>query len=466
MIAAYGRFLGGEINLAQKKQESIKLEEINEMEKLKDEFIFIVSHELRSPITAIRGYLEILTKEYSSSLNQKTKAVLQKAFSTSNKLSNLVTLLLEMARLETGNIHFFVQKVSIKDSLGRVLYNMEIDIEQKNIDMRVKIPPNLQAKIDQERLEEILSIIIENAVVYTPEFGRVDVVAKKAKENIELTVADNGVGISEERKERLFEKFYTEKTGVGHSTIKSINIGMYVVRELISRMGGEIKVESKVGQGTKFFMKIPATDKYPIKAIIFDAGGVLFNSATSLFSEPINYITRISGAPKEKVNKVYREVIKEYESHKVDKEGLWTEITEKLGVKLPYSGQDPIAYGFKKFKADKEVLALINKLKLNYKVALVSNANAVEASTPQAQSLYKEFDEVVLSFKIGERKPHPKIYTTVFDRLGVKSEESVFVDNTLENVEEAKALGMKGILFKNANQLKEDLKKVGVIVKV
>ena len=258
LIAAYGRFLSREISIAQKRQEEIKLEELNEIEKLKDEFIFIVSHELRSPITVIRGYLELLTKVSPHKLNKEINSILLKAFSTSNKLANLVTLFLEIARLETGKVRYYIQEVTIRKSLDRVKYNIAGDVEQKSIEFVDNIPDELKVKFDAERLEEILSILIDNTLEYTTESETVVISAKRVKTGVEIKIEDHGVGISDEKKAKLFEKFYMEKSGFGEYSIKAVNIGMYVVKELLSKMGGDISVESEVGKGTTMTVFLPA----------------------------------------------------------------------------------------------------------------------------------------------------------------------------------------------------------------
>lgn len=466
LISAYGRYLVGEIQVTKKSEEEIKIEEVREIEKLKDEFIFIISHELRTPITVIRGYLELLIDGAVGKIDSNSKAVLEKAFSTSSNLSNLVSILLEAARLETGRISFIIQDNFMEKSLERVKYNFDGEIRRKNLDLDIKVPKTLKVKVDIERLEEILNIIVGNAVRYTPEFGKIEISAKEKSGQVSLVISDNGLGMTQERKDRLFEKLYTERTGLGDKVIKGINIGMYVVKQLLLKMDGDIDVETKVGEGTKFTILLPSSKDVPVKAIVFDAGGVLFNSAESLFSEPIKYVAKISGKPRKVVDEAYREVIREIESREVDKESFWNLLTTKLGVAISYSVQDPIAEGFKKFKKDTGVLGIVSRLKPKYKVALVSNANAIEAATKEVSSIYREFDEVVLSFKIGVRKPHPKIYQTIFDRLKVKPEETVFIDNSPTNIEEAKKLGMKAILFKNVNQLRSELAKVGVDIKV
>ena len=112
-------------------------------------------------------------------MDTKIKSILDKAFITSNKLAGLVSLLLEVARLETGKIKFYIQSVSVKESLDKVYYNLKSELKEKNISLSSKIPGDFRAKVDGERLEEILSIIIENSINFTPEFGKVEITSEK-----------------------------------------------------------------------------------------------------------------------------------------------------------------------------------------------------------------------------------------------------------------------------------------------
>jgi putative hydrolase of the HAD superfamily len=199
-----------------------------------------------------------------------------------------------------------------------------------------------------------------------------------------------------------------------------------------------------------------------IKAIIFDAGGVLFNSKEALFNGPIEHISKITGKPSDVADKAYRETIKECESKEVDEKYLWEDLINRLGLKIPFTGQNPIAEGFKRFKFTEGITSLIQQLKPRYKLAIVSNANAVEEKIARPLSLYDQVHVVVLSYQVGVRKPDPKIYKEAFKRLEVNPSEVVFVDDTPENVEEARELGMVGVLFESTEQLKQELSKVGV----
>ena len=134
-------------------------------------------------------------------MDTKIKRILGKAFITSNKLAGLVSMLLEVARLETGKINFYIQSISVKESLDKVYYNLKSELKEKNISLSSKIPGDFRAKVDGERLEEILSIIIENSINFTPEFGKVEITSEKKEGEIKIKVADNGVSISHVKKD-------------------------------------------------------------------------------------------------------------------------------------------------------------------------------------------------------------------------------------------------------------------------
>ena len=111
--------------------------------------------------------------------------------------------------------------------------------------------------VDKERLEEILGIVIENAAVFTPEFGKILISTQSTDKHILLSISDTGVGIPEEVKSKIFDKFYTENTKTGEAKLKGYGIGLYVSKQLLLRMGGDISVESIVGRGTTFTLHLP-----------------------------------------------------------------------------------------------------------------------------------------------------------------------------------------------------------------
>ncbi len=257
LVTALGRFLITELTVINKRQEQLKIEQLQQLDKIKDEFVFIIAHELRSPITAIRGYLELINTDTKVKIEDNLKNLLNRSFSTANKLATLVSLLLEVARIETGKISFYFQKIDLKDSIDFVLSSMRKDIEGKEIQLTINVPTENLILIDKERLEEILVILIENAIQFTPEYGKILISSQISDKHVLLSVADSGVGIPDDMRNKLFEKLYTENTNTGDVKIKGYGIGLYVAKQLLLRMSGDISFESVLGKGTTFTLKLP-----------------------------------------------------------------------------------------------------------------------------------------------------------------------------------------------------------------
>ncbi|MDP2671728.1 MAG: HAMP domain-containing sensor histidine kinase [bacterium] len=255
LVASYGRLLSSEVSNSKKKEEDVKIEQLEEVSKLKDEFVFIISHELRSPITAIRGYLELLLNE--SSVKAAANAKLSKAFYTANKLANLVSLLLEVSRLETGKIRFYIQTINVKKTVEDALKGISTDAKEKKIDLVVSVPANYQVSVDPERLIEILTILVENAVRFTPEYGRVKIGSQRSLSRLTLSVEDSGAGISDEVKKHLFDKLYTQATN--DKEIKGLGLGLYVAKSLMKAMKGDLEVKTARRKGTTFTLIFPTT---------------------------------------------------------------------------------------------------------------------------------------------------------------------------------------------------------------
>ncbi len=258
LVTAYGRLLAKEVNISKEKEEKTKVEQIEEVSKLKDEFVFIISHELRSPITAIRGYLELIMTDPRSKKVPGFEPVVAKAFFTANKLASLVSLLLEISRLETGKIKFYIQKVNLAEAVRLTMHGLSTDIESKHVNVIVEIPGEYEVFVDNERLIEILSILIENAVSFTPEFGKVRLVASRNLGGVSLSIEDDGIGIPKEVASQIFDKYFDTKDSVKKEA-KGLGLGLYATKELLKAMRGEISVKSALGKGTTFTLSFPTS---------------------------------------------------------------------------------------------------------------------------------------------------------------------------------------------------------------
>ncbi len=238
---------------------------IKEVDEMKDEFISMTSHELRAPITGIRGYLQMILDGSFGTLPKEAEEKLKMVSEESDRLHDLVEDLLEVSRIEQNRIEMNIVSINIGDSINSVEKTFEKQISDKGLQLDLHLHddlPNVSA--DESRIKQVLVNLISNAVKYT-EKGTITVTAEfvSGKEDmVKVKVSDTGIGMSAKNRERLFEKFYrvqNEKT----DKITGTGLGLWITKELVHLMGGEIYVDSIEGTGTQvtLMLKIINQDK-------------------------------------------------------------------------------------------------------------------------------------------------------------------------------------------------------------
>jgi len=262
LVATYGIFLAKESQEAYASASVAAVEKEKSVNKLKDEFLFIISHELRGPITAIRGYLELFLTGPAAKIGGQVKDLATSAFRQSDRLDNLIIQLLDLSRLETGKLRLSSETFELNSFLKEVLDKARQQAEEKKIEL-IFTPSKGTVPVfaDKERTREVVLNLIENALKFTGEFGKIWVWNEFREGVVYVSVADNGVGISDKDLPQLFEKFYKP---VGHLTEleqveaeKSVGLGLFLTKNLVEKMGGKIFVESQLGKGSKFTFTLP-----------------------------------------------------------------------------------------------------------------------------------------------------------------------------------------------------------------
>lgn len=220
-------------------------------EQLKDEFIGLVSHELRTPMTVITGSLRTATSEGISP--EDKESLLQNAIEGADSLSAITENLLELSRHQAGRLQLHNEAVYIPDIARRVVDRLKSRAEGRTfrLDFPDRLPP---VQADPIRVDRILYNLLENAVKYSPDKSVIKVFARKEKKNIVTGVTDRGIGISNENQGRLFELF--ERLG-NSSRVQGLGLGLVVCKRLVEAQGGQIRVESEVGQGSTFYFTLP-----------------------------------------------------------------------------------------------------------------------------------------------------------------------------------------------------------------
>jgi two-component system sensor histidine kinase BarA len=226
-----------------------------ESNRLKSDFLATMSHELRTPLSSILGFSEVLTT--TDGLNEKQQRWVGNIRTSGEKLLALINDILDLARIEAGKMQVRVEEFSLQDLCEGLMIMFRPLAEKKNIDLRGQIDPDIPTlRQDVTKLQQILQNLVSNAIKFTPEGGRVLFKAEAEPMHVVLTVTDTGVGIAPEEQELVFEKFRQsgnpltrEHAGTG--------LGLSIVRELSKLLGGEVTLQSELGRGSTFTVRLP-----------------------------------------------------------------------------------------------------------------------------------------------------------------------------------------------------------------
>jgi signal transduction histidine kinase len=230
-----------------------KLKGIDEM---KDNFISMASHELRTPLSIIRGYAEFVQE--APELSQKTKEYVSKIDVSTKELDFLVTDILDVSRIEQGRMSFELEKINPNKVLEEIAASFVLPAKEKNLSLTIdtsKVENTILINIDMGRFKQTLINLIGNAVKYTLK-GEVNVAEYIEKERLFIKVSDTGLGMSEEEKNKLFEKFYRIRNKETEN-IRGTGLGLWITKGIIEQMGGTISVESIKGVGSHFIISFP-----------------------------------------------------------------------------------------------------------------------------------------------------------------------------------------------------------------
>lgn len=225
--------------------------ELSKNEMLKNDFISNVSHEIKTPLAVIQNYAKALTNK---NLDEETKEkYLNSLQSACKKLSDLITNILKLNKLENQNLKLDLKQFNLSESITNQILNYETLIENKNIQLECDIEENINIISEETYLEIIWSNLISNAIKFTDNNGKIFIKLIKLNNEITFKIKDTGCGIDSETGKNIFEKFYQGDTS--HSK-EGNGLGLALVKKVIDILGGQIKVESEKGIGTTFTVKL------------------------------------------------------------------------------------------------------------------------------------------------------------------------------------------------------------------
>jgi two-component system NtrC family sensor kinase len=231
---------------------------LKELERLKNEFVSTASHDLRSPLTSIRGFVDLL--EMVGPLNEQQKTFTEKIRKGVIDITTLIEDLLDLGRIEAGTAFEF-EPVSLGEVIAESVESLRGQAVSKNQRLEIYMPPTLPYVLGNRlRLNQVVNNLIGNAVKYTPDGGDVQIWSEQQDGQLLVHVRDTGIGISAEDQEKLFQKFYRVKSRETED-IPGTGLGLAITKSIVERHGGRIWVSSELGKGSTFTFLLPAHER-------------------------------------------------------------------------------------------------------------------------------------------------------------------------------------------------------------
>ncbi|HIP95729.1 MAG TPA: hypothetical protein EYH32_00755, partial [Anaerolineae bacterium] len=231
-----------------------------EVAQAKSEFVSIVAHELRTPMTSIKGYADLILSGAAGPISETQAQFLQVIRTNVERLAALVGDLLDISRIEARRVKFDMRPLRMDEVARDVIASLQGEIARRNLELEVDIPPHLPlVQGDRNRIVQVLTNLVSNAYKYTPPGGRITLALHHTNGELQVDVSDTGIGIAPTDLDRVFERFYRadhelvrQQTGTG--------LGLPIAKSIVEMHGGRIWVESELGKGSTFSFSLPVVE--------------------------------------------------------------------------------------------------------------------------------------------------------------------------------------------------------------
>jgi signal transduction histidine kinase len=235
----------------------MKAREIEELDKLKDEFISIAAHELRAPMTGLTGYLELLRAKITPENMPSVESDLTTLDSLSRDLNSLIDDLLDVSRIEQGRLKVTISETNIDEIVSKVITTFSPVAKSQNLEIIYEKTDLPKIQSDPERIRQVITNLVSNAIKYSQR-GTITITSSKKENLLEIAVKDTGIGIPADKLPTLFNKFNRirdEKT----REVRGTGLGLWISKEIVEILGGKIFVQSIYGSGSVFSFTLPLT---------------------------------------------------------------------------------------------------------------------------------------------------------------------------------------------------------------
>ena len=242
-----------------KREEAEKYaKELEDLDKMKDDFLNVTAHELRTPLFPIKSQVEFLLSEELGSLNKKQKESMEMIRRNEKRLHNLVVDVLDVSKIKSEKLRVIPEDTNIEEIIRNVIEDSRLEAEKREIDLSIKEPLKIpEIRADSKRIIQVISNLINNAIKFTLERGKVVVEAKEDGDDIIISVRDTGIGINKENMKKLFTPFFQVETGLIREQ-RGTGLGLAISKGIVEAHGGKINVESEgEGKGSIFSFTLP-----------------------------------------------------------------------------------------------------------------------------------------------------------------------------------------------------------------
>jgi signal transduction histidine kinase/GGDEF domain-containing protein len=230
-------------------------EELRKVDDIKSEFVSVASHELRTPLAAIKNVVQLMVQGKTGEINENQKKFLTMAERNINRLTSILNNLLDLSKIESGKIGLKFEEMDLRSSIEFILTSIKPQADGKSIQLKMEVPEGLPFVYgDREKVEQILTNLIGNALKFTPEMGEITVSAKPLENDgnmLAISVKDSGIGIPEDHLGKIFEKFHQVEDSLRRSNTGT-GLGLAITKGLVEAHHGKIWVESEHGKGSTF----------------------------------------------------------------------------------------------------------------------------------------------------------------------------------------------------------------------
>jgi signal transduction histidine kinase len=228
---------------------------LQELDHLKSMFIASMSHELRTPLNSIIGFTGIILQGMSGKITEDQRKELTMVKNSANHLLTLINDVIDVSKIEAGKVELVIKEFNLTDLMQEVKDSFKIATDEKSLKLSLEMPEKLIIKSDERRTKQVIMNLVSNAVKFTDR-GEIEIKVRKKDEEVEVSVADTGIGIKKENMKKLFKQFsriYTEDKPVTEGT----GLGLYLSKKIVDLLGGQIKAKSEFGKGSMFTFTFP-----------------------------------------------------------------------------------------------------------------------------------------------------------------------------------------------------------------